>query len=539
MLSLIDVDEVVVTDPPQGPPDAISQHVASHVLEGTSVLGASVLVERATGFLANVISARLAGASVFGSYALGISTANNISVYAAGGIGATATRFSGKYPFESGEYATLARVLATISILSAAIAAVLLLAASPWIATLLHRPDLEGLLQWAAISAVGTILLECARGFFVGQRRLKALAVLSVFVGIGMLVLLPLMSLTGHPERMVASQGCIAIGAVILCLILAVPLSLLTPLHRTSRVPFFTMLRELWGYGLVQLGGLLSANLAGWWVTVLVARGDPTLAQMGFFAVAGQFRNIAGLLPSLLTEGSFASMAAANEDGSTHVQHRLMAICTYAATAVSMLFASVAIVAAPWLLRFMYGKAYGAAALAVAVGMSIAVLQMGNAPTSARISILSIRVTAVINTLWAVFTAALGTLWILHGGSAWQAMSIFLLGHILMASSVLVVLRKIDYVPRGLFPLLYISTTTMLILCVLAYLRTSHPEHIVSITFLMMGFVFVSSLLLLQLGKTHHLLPPDDTLKRSVRALRSKLASNRVVQHFRRFSFLS
>ena len=95
--------------------------------------------------------------------------------------------------------------------------------------------------------------------------------------------------------------------------------------------------------------------------------------------MASQFRNLAGLVPGLLTEGSFATMATEVEseagDGAS-MPHRLMAVCTFAATAVSMALAAGGIVLAPWLLRLMYGRAYGGAALAVAVGLSVAVLQM-------------------------------------------------------------------------------------------------------------------------------------------------------------------
>src|ERR1700677_3872573 len=72
-------------------------HVTRHLIGSTSALGAGVMIERGMGFLANILAARLAGASTFGAYSLAFTTANNISTYAGGGIGATAARFSGKY----------------------------------------------------------------------------------------------------------------------------------------------------------------------------------------------------------------------------------------------------------------------------------------------------------------------------------------------------------------------------------------------------------------------------------------------------------
>ncbi len=71
--------------------------------------------------------------------------------------------------------------------------------ASP-IAHLLGKPSLTGLLRWAAISAAGLILLECARGFFVGQRRLAALVLLSLIVGVGMVSLRALCRQSAQPH---------------------------------------------------------------------------------------------------------------------------------------------------------------------------------------------------------------------------------------------------------------------------------------------------------------------------------------------------
>ncbi len=494
--------------------DSIPQRVARDVLSGTSTLGASVFVERGATFLANILAARLAGASVFGAYSLGITTANNISTYAAGGIGATATRFSGKYPYESGSYKTLASVLGLVSLVSAAVAAAALSFCAGPIARLLHKPDLTELLQWAAISAAGMILLECARGFFVGQRRLAALALLSLVVGSCMLSLLPAIAATKHAVWMVVAHGSVTFSAVIVCLLLSRPLGLLGPSRAVSAVPFGRLLREVWGYGLLQLSGLLSANLAGWWITALVARGDPTLVQMGFFAIASQLRNLTGLIPGLLTEGSFAVMAT-QEVESSRMPHRIMAICTFASTVAALLFASLAIILAPWALKLLYGATYGGAAVAAAVGMSVAVLQMGNAPPSARLSIVSIRSTAVINTIWAALTALSGTLLMCRGGSAVEAMAVFFAAHVVMAVLVLLVLHRKDHLPKGMVPLFLLSTSTVLALSLLALLRNRHVERAASLSALMVLLTGLAILCLYRLGKQHRWLPAR-TVVRSV-----------------------
>ena len=522
----------LVTDPATRetmPPEAASPgrlpgHVTRHLVSGTSVLGMSVFVERGMGFLANLLAARLGGAATFGTYALAISTANNISTYAAGGIGATATRFSGKYPYASPAYPTLARALAIVSAVSALLAALgIWLGAGP-LAHLLQKESLAGLLRWAAISAAGIILLECARGFFVGQRRLAALLLLSLLVGAGMVALIPLAAAHHSPTRMIVSQGLIAGGAVLVCLLMARPLGLLgTGLHAPGRLATGTvraprllpMLKEVWSFGFMQLAGLIGANVAGWWLTTLVARSDTSLVQMGYFAIASQLRNLAGLAPGLLTEGSYAIMA--NPDGeAARTPHNVMAVCTYASTFVSLSLTAVGTIVMPWAITLAYGKAYAPAAVTASLGLAIAVAHMGNAPASARLSIVSIRDTALTNTGWAIFVALAATLFLFHPGTAAEAMAIYLVAHVLVAGVVLLVLHRKDYVPRGMTSIFVIGSLTSLLLPALAFFRERRPAASLPITAAMLLIVCIAFAALWQTGKRHHWLPAPAAIARLI-----------------------
>ena len=334
---------------PQLQEQALAPGVTHRLIGGTSALAAGVMIERGAGFAANILAARFGGTLTFGAYSLAISTANQISTYAAGGIGATATRFSGKYPQGTTAYSSLARALAIVSLASAALAAgALWLGAGP-LAHLLGKPQLVTLLRWASLSAAGIILLECARGFFVGQRRLLALLLLSVLVGTGMAVLLPAAAKHHSPTRMIVMQGAITTSAVLVCLVFARPLGLHLPAtaNAGSRAPLLPMLREVWGFGLVQLAGLVASNLSGWWLTTLVARSDTSLVQMSFFAIASQLRNLVGIAPALLTEGSYAVMADP-EGEHTRTPHRVMALCSFASLSLALVLASLGIVFVPW-----------------------------------------------------------------------------------------------------------------------------------------------------------------------------------------------
>ena len=237
--SLVPEPQLPVPDPAGvgSPSAAVPGHVTKHLISGTSALGLGIVIERGLGFFANVLAARLGGAATFGAYSLAISTANNISTYAAGQIGSTAARFSGKYQHGTPGYTTLARALTVVSLVSALIGAVGLWFGAAPIAHLLGKASLTTLLRWAALSAAGIIVLECARGFFVGQRRLAALVLLSLIVGVGMVSLLPLAATMHSPIRMIVSQGAITTAAVVLCLLLARPLGLFAPSTSVRALP--------------------------------------------------------------------------------------------------------------------------------------------------------------------------------------------------------------------------------------------------------------------------------------------------------------
>ena len=498
-----------------GSTQPLSAEVTRHLLGGTSALGISVAVERGVGLLANILAARLGGKGVFGAYSFAIGTANQISMYAAGGIGATATRFSGKYPRGSAGYPTLRRALIVVSLISAALAAVgLWLGAAP-IAHLVGKTSMTNLLRWAAISSVGIILLECARGFFVGQRHLAALLVLSLLVGLGMVTFLPLMAHRHDPRAMLVAQGLVATFAVVVCVSLGGKLGLRLPKDGTRALPLGQMLREVWTFGGIQLGSLIGSNISGWWLTAVVARNDATLVQVSFLTIANQLRNMVALAPSLLTEGSYAVMADPRHEASQTPQ-RVMALCSYASLAVSLLLALAGMTIVPWLLAVLYGNGYAGAGLTIALALATAVAHMGNAPAAARLTIVSLRATAVINTIWAVFVAAAATLLLVRGGNASEAMAVYFLAHIVSASLVLLTLRRRDNLPAGMVPLFAMAVVAVGFGSALAMLRSTSPALVWPITAAMAAITLLACGALWWLGKKHDWLPPREAVLRLV-----------------------
>ena len=492
-------------------------HVAKDLVSGTSALGLGVIIERGCGFLANLLAARLGGASTFGAYSLAITTANNISTYAAGGIGSTAIRFSGKYPRESAGYSTLTRVLIIISVASACLAAAgLWLGAAP-IAHLLDKPSLTTLLRWAALSAAGMILLECCRGFLVGQRKLAAILLLSLSVGAGLLAFLPFASHFG-PVQMICSQGAVTLGAVLLCLVFYRPLGL-APVSAgaVSAEPIGPMLRGVWSFGLMQLAGLIGMNAAGWWLTSLVARADTTMVQVGFFAIAHQLRNIVALAPSLLTESSLAVMAQ-GEDSVEKTPDHVMAVCTLATTFASLFVAGAGMIVVPWGLTLLYGKPYAAASAATALALATAVIHMGSGPANARLSIVSIRVSGIINTAWAVLVAIAATAFLFHGGNAWKGAMIYLAAHLLSAGLVFVTLTKRNCVPAGMNPVFALGSFSSILLAALAFIRDRHPEFTLLLTGAMIGVCAGALYALFVIGRQHRWIPRREVFENLLRS---------------------
>ena len=484
----------------------LPDQVTRNVLTGTSAMGASVFLERGAGFLANILAFRLGGKETFGAYSLAINTATNISTYAAGGIGATAARFSGKYPRHSRGYHGLISALAIVSTISAAIAALAIWFGAGPIARLLHNENLTTLLRCAWVSAAGVVLLECARGFLVGQRFVAALLTMSVTVGAGMVFLLPYAAHAHRPATMVELQGTISLVAVALCYLLGKRFGWRVPSDPSTREPLGPVLKEVWSFGLIQLAGLVGLNLSGWWATALVARGDTTLVQMSFLTIASQLRNLVSLPPSLLTEGSYAVMADPTHEESQTPQ-RVMALCTFGALSVSVLLGLIGIMLVPWGLALLYGKNSAGAGAAVAVALATAVSHMGTAPASARLTIVSIRSTAVINTLWAVIVAIAATIFLLHGGNAWMAMAIYFSAHAISSTLAMLALKRWDNLPDGLLPLFATSLLSIGGAAAISLWR-GRSDHMALPTLLLAVILVATAGTLYGFGQHYQWLPP-------------------------------
>jgi O-antigen/teichoic acid export membrane protein len=452
--------------------------LARSIFTGTSSLGLAVTLERGLAFLANLLAARIAGVRVFGAYSLAFTTANSVANYAGAGIGTTANRFSGQYPKGTLEHQHLQRSLTLVSLQSACMAGIILwLAAGPMASHLLLNPALAHLLRLASFSAAGIILIECLRGILIGQRSFGALLFLSVLWGGGLLLAMPLAASHGAAAMIIAQASVAAtwVAASIACrhqFGIAMPGSTGWAIDRRAW--------DIWRFGLAQLAGFIGLNAAGWWTSSLVSRGDPSMVQMGFYAAATQLRNIISMVPGLVSQSSYALLT--EERGSLYGgAGRVLIACTIAEMLLAMGLAGLGIATLPWTLGRLYGESFRRAELAASLAMCTAVIQMASEPAASRLMIISVRLMGIINGVWTLLVIGLGS-WFIRGFAAVEATNILLLAHAVSAVLVLVSLKRLGELPRGLFSLSLTSIAAAGSFAAFAWARFTRPNQTVALS---------------------------------------------------------
>jgi O-antigen/teichoic acid export membrane protein len=488
------------------------------LFSGSSALGVAILIERGLGFVANLAAARLAGAQVFGAYSVALTTANSVASYAGAGIGTTANRFSGEYPIGEPGYRGLLRALSISSLGSATLAvAILWVAAEPLATHLLRNPGLIHLLRIAAFSAGAIILLECLRGLLIGQRRFAALLALCILSGGGLVAVLPALSRRGA-SAMAAGQATVALIAILLCVVFARKLRFAP--NRSALSAGGPRTRAIVKFGSVQLASMIGINAAGWWIASLVTRSDFSLVQMGFYSVAVQMRNICSM-PSLLI--SLTAYAQLTEEGGQPFggPGRVTLLSTLAATVISLLICGPAAALMPWIVPSMYGKSFSGAALAGTLAVATGLVHMSAAPAAARLNVVSLRHTGIINGTWTLLIIGLGTR-LVHTGGAREATATFLVAHVAAAVLVVATLLRLRAVPGTLTAVSVPGIAGSILLAGIGWLRSISTEK----TALSALMLVVTGLLIwmsVYLGRKTNLLAREFTMLTLLTGLRAKI----------------
>jgi O-antigen/teichoic acid export membrane protein len=478
--------------------------LAGSLVAGVFSVGGALAVERAAGFLANLLAARLAGATVFGAYSISLNTANNVASYAGAGIGNTATRFIADYPAGTRGRQQVVRTVLLFAALSAALAALLLwITARPLAESVLRNPALSGPLKVAAISAAAFVALECCRGVFIGTREFAPFLFLSALVGVGSLVAIPAMARSGATHMVAAQAGAVLLATLVGALLIFKRQGIKQ--KSTGEKADRVSLGKVWRFGLVQLGGVVGLNAAGWWTATLVARGDSSLLQIAFYTVATQWRNLCGLLPSMVPQGNFAFFT---DNGSAHFggATRVVSVSAIFASVLGFICSGFVIIPIPFVLRHFYGQSYAAAELPAAFAVATVIVHMGISPASSRLTVISLRWTAIVNAIWSVVVIIAGTLLIPHGGATAATATLFG-AHVLSVVLVLFALRRLNALPEGLTTIAALNIALALVIGALAWLRAMHPEHSLLANSLLLVSPLLGTLLLVRLGQSCGALP--------------------------------
>jgi O-antigen/teichoic acid export membrane protein len=123
-------------------------------------------------------------------------------------------------------------------------------------------------------------------------------------------------------------------------------------------------------------------------------------------------------------------------------------------------------------LVIVYGKSFTGAEAAVSILLATGILHMSGLPAAQRLSIVGLRVTGIINTVWAILLAGLGIALIPNAGATGAALA-FLISHAVSQSLVLVALARIGNLPKGYLSLFTVTMAGSLMLAGLGYWRAA------------------------------------------------------------------
>jgi O-antigen/teichoic acid export membrane protein len=346
------------------------------------------------------MAARIAGASDFGAYALGLATAGVVATYMGLGVGAVATRFGGRYPKGSPGYNAFLRILLLYSS-TAALATVLVLfaAAGPLARILYGDGGLERLVQVAAVYGGTLILFETLRGLAIGLLDFRSVVVLSAVSGVLMIIGLTIGAFLS-PAYMLVSQGVALGGAILVTVAMAfragdeheAPIAG----EDSADVP---TIREVVRFGAAQLGASVGFGIASWSVAVFVSRVGQGTEEMGHYALGNQLNNLVTLLPVLISQLVFPLIVRFEAEDSN--QERVVTASTYLTTLAAVIGGGSLLLVLPFIVG-IYGDTFSGAIPVGVILIGAAILSMAGGPAGSFLMVANLRAYAAVMALLSI-----------------------------------------------------------------------------------------------------------------------------------------
>ncbi len=470
--------------------------VAPALVRGAASLGLVTAAERAFTFAANLWAARIAGPQIFGTYSTIITTILTMHGYVGTGMGAAAVRFGGQDGLETPEYRRVHSILVRFSLFAAAVAAIAVASGGSIIArTFLHQPALANLFRIGAAFAAALALLECCRGFLIGQRNYGRLLVLTLVSGLGLLITLPVAAHSGARAMLWAQSGVAAVA-------LAIAVFLVRPRRanrKTAGTPANVDSSRILRFALLHLGTVVALNTTSWFVLALIVRSDGQLLQAGYYGVANQLRNGVAILPGLIAQAGYALLAS-NAARQSRPANEIVKLGTSSTALLSLLGGGFALVALPWVLHGFYGYRYDNAEQCASFAIITAAVHSIGAPAASRLLVESLRYTTYVNAIWAIVVCGLALRAVPVAGAAGAAFAV-LIGHLCSVVLVLIALSRLGLKCRRTVMASGKGLVCILGVGALAFCRTVSSSHSLSLTVAML--VVLSAGLYIVFRETH------------------------------------
>lgn len=461
------------------PTPATPSGIRTFLLQGASLIALASLLERGFLFLANVMSARIAGAEHYGAYGLALQTAGFLASQASLGIGMVATRFAAEYPVGHPQNREFVQRILHLSVFLAITASLLMVACAwPLAHWFYNKPLFFRVLVVTILTAPVFVMLDAVRGLMLGLSYYRGLVILSSVFGLTMITLMPFAAFKG-PRWMVLTHAiCSLIAAVTLLLVMRRHFHFQWWTASARQVPILPMVR----FGMLQLGTGTAVNLVMIALMALLVRyatREELIAaglmplgvaaplgvvwlintglafyplfgfrEVGYYNAASSIRNVTAGLPSLLNQATLSLMTSlrGQEYGGVN---RVVLINTWLAAFYMIPVTLVGMILMPWLLPLFFGLDFVEGIQPASILLSVALIHMVSQPGVNRLTVLKPRAVMMCHLLWIV--VALVAAWYLVPplGATGVAVTL-LIAHTVAALAVPLALSLCDGLPPGL-----------------------------------------------------------------------------------------
>jgi len=367
----------------KGTADALREFLAPFPLlrrlthaAGWTTLG--TLIGNGLTFIAMIFVARIVGRDRFGELGILQSTVVMFQVFASVGLGMTAMKHVAEY--RASEPARAGHVIAIsdlVALISGSLAALVVIVLAPWLAArVLVRAGMAVLLRIAAVTIGLSALTGAMNGSLAGMEEFRSIAIINF---VGGLAGFPLILAGAWWNGTVGVALAMATQALLTCVLVS-----LTARRKARRHHIPISLRNatewpvLWRFSLpAMLSGIMVAP-AEWLCTAMLVR-HGGYSQMGYYAVATQWRNVLMFLPAMIVQSALPVLASVKSaHGPDSEEFRRLTLVSQSAIMLLILpVATLLMFLSREILR-LYGAAFlSGSTVLVAVGFMVAIQSTG------------------------------------------------------------------------------------------------------------------------------------------------------------------